>query len=72
MAEDHSEDIPWGKGEKDERLFEELFHLFSSNKRHDTDAQTKAILSHILEKESPIWVMHLRNLHMSFIKIDEL
>ena len=67
MAE--GQDIPRGKQEKDERLFEELLHLFSSNKRHDTDAQTKAILSHILEKESPIWVMHIRNLHMSFFKI---
>ena len=70
MAEGHSEDMgPWGKGEKDERLFEELLHLFSSNKRHDTDAQTKAILSHILEKESPIWVMHIRNLHQSVFEI---
>ena len=69
MAEGHSESIPWSKGEKDERLFEELLHLFSSNKRHDTDAQTKAILSHILEKESPIWVMHIRNLHKSVFEI---
>ena len=69
MAEGHSEDIPWGKSEKDERLFEELLHLFSSNKRRKTDAQIKANLSKVLEKESPLWVMYIRNLHMSFFKI---
>ena len=69
MAEDHSEGIPWAKGEKDERLLKELLHLFSSNKRRKTDAQIKANLSKVLEKESPLWVMYIRNLHMSFFKI---
>ena len=69
MAEDHSEGIPWAKKEKDERLLKELLHLFSSNKRHKTDTQIKANLSQILKKESPLWVMHIRNLHMSFFKI---
>ena len=71
MAEDHSEGIPWAKGEKDERLLKELLHLFSSNKRKKTDAQIKANLSQTLKKEwgQPIWVMHIRNLHMSFFKI---
>ena len=68
MAEDRSEGIPWGKGERDNRLFEELFHLYSSNKRYDTDAQTKAFLLHILKKKSPVWVMHTHNSLMNLSK----
>ena len=33
MAKDQSEDIPWGEGEKDQKVYEELSALMSMNDR---------------------------------------
>ena len=57
MAQDQCEDIPWGEGEKDRKVFEELCSVFASKKRHQTDAQTKKFLRHIWNKKHPVWVI---------------
>ena len=54
MAKDQSEDIPWGEGEKDQKVYEELCSVFASKKRHQTDAQTKKFLRQILNKKHPV------------------
>ena len=51
-------DVPWGEGERDEALFEQIKSLFDGEERLDSAEDSISFLRKIVAKKSPhFWVI---------------
>ena len=51
-------DVPWGEGERDEALFEQIKSLFDGEKRLESAEEDISFLRKIVAKKSPhFWVI---------------
>ena len=51
-------DVPWGEGERDEALFEQIKSLFDGEERLDSAEESISFLRKIVAKKSPhFWVI---------------